>query len=574
MKPTSPAPDLEPAFFDVVQPGIERIFQWFYKSPLLFCKIIANRGPRFHKIIVLLVLINTIKLTGLNAFSKKNQLFSEVLPAIPAQAKTKLVSQDPYAKIEPAVMQKLASTDQVDFFIWMTEKANLDAAQFLQTKLEKGNFVYQTLLETASRTQKELRNYLDEQGVSYRPFYISNKILVRAGDQELVEKISQRQDVFRITANHSKYAQEIDTAQKISSHSPEIEANIRFIKADAVWTLGYRGQGSVLANNDTGMDWDHPALISQYRGWDGVSVDHNYNWWDATGTYPTTPNDGHGHGTRTSGTMVGSDSGDNNIGVAPDAQLIHCKNMDDTATKQEDWFIECFEWDLAPWNLSYTGPGTGQPRPDLAPDAVNNSWGMEGGNDLSFSDEISALRAAGIVVEASAGNEGPACSSLRSPGDYAGVLTTGAIDHTSGSFPGTLWSFSSRGPSPFYANGYTPDVMAPGIDIRSSFPGGGYYQGGAGTSAAGAHVTGLVGLILSANPELRGHVAEIEQIITQTAVPLSGQTGSLCGGDYLVGPNHDWGSGTIDSLAAINLSLVYTFSDEYNFYIPIVLKSD
>jgi subtilisin family serine protease len=271
--------------------------------------------------------------------------------------------------------------------------------------------------------------------------------------------------------------------------------------------------------------------------------DHNYNWWDATGTYPTNPYDGYGHGTHISGTMVGDDGGSNQIGMAPGAQTIHCKNMTDGGSGNDGTLSECFEWDLAPWDLNGLNPD-----PAMAPDAINNSWGYWGGNDPEFKDEIQALHAAGILVEVSAGNEGSGCYSLRSPGDYWEVLTTGSVNHF-GSFPGTITGFSSRGPSDLDGD-YFPDIMAPGESVRSSLPGNSY-AAWSGTSMAGPHATALVGLMWSANPGLRGQVEATIDIIRGTAVPLTGQHGSNCGGDYTVGPNNDWGMGTIDSLAAV-----------------------
>jgi hypothetical protein len=72
---------------------------------------------------------------------------------------------------------------------------------------------------------------------------------------------------------------------------------------------------------------------------------------------------------------------------------------------------------------------------------------------------------------------------------------------------------------------------------------------------AGPHATALVGLIWSANPGLRGQVAETMEIIRSTAGPLTGQGGSNCGGDYNTGPNNDWGYGTIDALAAVQMAI-------------------
>jgi len=456
-------------------------------------------------------------------------------------------------KIDSDLFKELNSKGQADFFIWMAEKADLSPAYQLTSKEEKGRFVFETLRATAERTQTELTALLDSQGIEYSSFYIANKILVRGGNQILVDQVASRPDVMRLSPND--YVQAIDpiikpdTSLKITT----IEPNISFVNADDVWGLGITGQGSVVAGNDTGLDATHPAIAPHYRGCLNPPTcdqwDHNYNWWDATGTYPSAPWDDMGHGTHTTGTMVGDDGGANQIGIAPGAQTIHCKNMDAGGGGYLEWFELCFQWDLAPWDLNGENPD-----PTKAPDAINNSWGWEPYVE-AFKDEVAALQAAGIAVEASAANGGPLCSTLGSPGSYAEVLTTGSTNHAY-AYPGQLTGFSSRGPSPLDA-GYFPDVLAPGEDIRSSIPGGGYEGGWSGTSMSGPHVTGLVGLLWSANPNLRGQVEITNAIIKHTAVPLTGQIGSDCGGNYVDGPNNDWGYGTIDALASVQFALAY-----------------
>jgi len=459
------------------------------------------------------------------------------------------------AKVEPLVLEEMAARGQTDFFVWMVEKADLSPAYQLKTKQEKGRFVFNALVETAERTQKGLRRYLDAQGVSYEPFYIANKILVRGGNQALLLAVAARPDVERITANHQYQLEEPIVSPNPPTRVTAVEPNLSFIFADQVWAMGVTGGGTVLAGNDTGLDETHPAIARHYRGClnppSCTSWDHNYNWWDATNTYPTNPYDGHGHGTHTTGTMVGDDGGANQIGVAPGAQTIHCKNMTNTGSGNDATFTTCFQWDLAPWDLNHQNP-----QPDLAPDAINNSWGYWGGGQNQFRDEILALHAAGILVEVSAGNEGPSCATLRSPGDYQEVLTTGSVDHIGQTFPGIItvssWS-TSRGPSDLDGN-YFPDIMAPGNTIRSSLPGN-QYDYWSGTSMAGPHATALVGLMWSACPSLRGQVEQTIQIIRDTAGPLTGQYGSNCGGNYTTGPNNDWGMGTINTLAAVQMAL-------------------
>lgn len=479
-------------------------------------------------------------------------LGSTVLAAVPAASQA-AAQAAVAAKIEPLVLTELTETGQTDFFIWMKEKADLSPAKAMATQAEKGRFVLETLRATAEATQAEVKQALDAQGVAYRSFYVANKIFVRDGSEGLIYEMAARPDVAKITANHPFQLPEPFINPNPPKQAPlVIEPNITFVNADDVWGLGYHGEGIVLAGNDTGLDWDHPALINQYRGWDGSTVDHNYNWWDATGTYPTEPNDGHGHGTHTSGTMVGDDGADHQIGMAPGARLVHCKNMTDFGSGDDFTFTECFEWDLAPWDLTGANPD-----PDMAPDAINNSWGYWGGNVPTFEDEIAALQAAGIAVEVSAGNEGPGCTTLRSPGDYEQVITTGSVNHAGGVLPGTLTGFSSRGPSILYPSSYIPDIMAPGENINSSLPGGGYSgPTWSGTSMSGPHVTGLVALMWNASPALQGDIAQTYDAIYDTAVRLVGQPGSNCGGDYTTGPNNDWGYGTIDALAAVNEAIL------------------
>jgi hypothetical protein len=185
----------------------------------------------------------------------------------------------------------------------------------------------------------------------------------------------------------------------------------------------------------------------------------------------------------------------------------------------------------------------------MAPDAINNACYVR--NQPQFKDEIQALHAAGILVEVSAGGEGPGCMTMRSPADYWEVLTTGMTTQTE-PFPGVLAGFSARGPSELDGN-YFPDILAPGDNIYSSLPGNDYERW-SGTSLAGSHATGLVGLMWNACPALAGRVYDTIDLIHETAGPLTGQGGN-CGGDYVTGPNNDWGYGTIDALAAVEAAI-------------------
>gem|GEM_PF-1503571 len=453
---------------------------------------------------------------------------------------------DPLTKIEPQVLDEIEANGQTDFFVWVRSKTDLAPANQLDTQEAKGEFVFSTLVEDARTSQADIVSALTQAGVNFESYYIVNRVLVHGGSLGLAIELASRPDVDQVTANHFTQIDPLEMSPAGTESVQGVGTNLSFIKVDQVWALGYTGTGIVLAGQDTGFQWDHPALINHYRGWNGVTADHNYDWWDATGTYPTAPNDGHGHGTHTTGTMVGDDGSSNQIGVAPGAKTIHCKSFTNTGSGLDANILTCFQWFLAPWDLNHNNPN-----PAMAPNVINNSWGFSGGNHLTFIDAINALQAAGILVDVSAGNDGSACQTLGSPGDYENVLTIGSVDYSGLTFPGNISTFSSRGPSKISPASFIPDVMAPGNIIRSSLPGSTYGNMN-GTSMAAPHVAGLAALVWQAAPYLKGHIPETIAAIKAQAVPLTGQNGSNCGGNYTTGPNNDWGTGTIDAKAIID----------------------
>jgi subtilisin family serine protease len=301
---------------------------------------------------------------------------------------------------------------------------------------------------------------------------------------------------------------------------------------------------------DTGYQWDHPAFISRYRGWNGTTASHDFNWHDAIhsgggscGANSPFPCDDNNHGTHTLGTVLGDDGAGNQVGMAPGAQYICARNMDQ-GDGTPATYIECFEWFLAPYPVGGT-PAQGDP--SLAPDVTTNSWACppsEGCNTTSLLLAVQAQRAAGIVTVVAAGNSGSNCSTVRDPpAIYDEVYSIGAHRHTTGS----LASFSSRGPVTVDGSGrMKPDIAAPGVGIRSSVPGNSYQSGWSGTSMATPHVAGAVALLLSAHPDLKGQVDLVEQILNDSAVPVSSMS---CGSTGV--PNNLFGHGRLDAEAAV-----------------------
>jgi serine protease AprX len=463
-------------------------------------------------------------------------------------------------KVDPWVLEN-ASQGETEFLVFLTSQADLSVASALNTKLEKGRYVYHTLTSLSEQTQPSLIGELARLGVDYRPYWVVNAVWVR-GSSAIIQALADRPDVAHIYADPT-VALDAPIKEASSDASPQaIEWNIQQVNADDVWALGYTGQGVVVGGADTGYAWDHPAIKNQYRGWDGNTVDHDYNWFDATANPSPTPVDPYGHGTHTMGTMVGDDGFNNKIGMAPGARWIGCRNMDAAGNGTPESYIACYQWFIAPTRVDGFDPD-----PDMAPDVINNSWycpPSEGCNDPNILLEaVQNLVAAGIVSATSAGNAGNACSTVNAPAAiYDESFSVGATDSND-----IIAPFSSRGPITVDgSNRPKPDISAPGVSVRSCIPGGGYAPY-SGTSMASPHVAGLVALLISAHPALRGQVAEIESTIELAAYGRTTTEG--CGGDTPAEiPNNTYGWGRIDALAAVNSLFVWSI-----IFLPVTIKA-
>ncbi len=239
---------------------------------------------------------------------------------------------------------------------------------------------------------------------------------------------------------------------------------------------------------------------------------------------------------------VGSDGSANQIGVAPGARWIGCRNMD------QGWgtpasYLECLEFFLAPYPVGGT-PAQGDPA--RAPDVTNNSWTCppeEGCSWETLQAAIEAQRAAGILTVVAAGNSGPSCSTVQDPpAIYDAAFSVGATDAGD-----NIASYSSLGPVAVDGSGrLKPDISAPGDDVRSSSPGGGYASA-SGTSLAAPHVAGAVALIWSASPTLRGRLDATEWALAHTS---AARFSTQCGDPAGTVPNNVFGWGRLDAAAA------------------------
>ncbi|MBN1316921.1 MAG: S8 family serine peptidase [Anaerolineales bacterium] len=471
---------------------------------------------------------------------------SEKSPVVPAEIAFKVASQ--------VLAATESEGDRGDLILVLADEADLSMAYSLPTKQERGRFVYDTLWKTAQESQAPIKEWLDGQNIDYQSFYIVNLILVRDGDREMVETMARRPDIARIEANPSIRNPLPETLTIDRTRSPDsIEPNISFVGAPEVWAMGYTGQNVVVGGQDTGYVWDHEALKDKYRGWNGVTANHDYNWHDAIhsgggscGANSLVPCDDGSHGTHTMGIVLGDDNDIHRIGMAPGAQWIGCRNMNQGVGTPAT-YLECFEFFLAPYPV---GGNPSQGNPDLAPDVTNNSWSCptsEGCSYNTLKGAVEAQRAAGIMTVVSAGNNGSSCYTVnRPPAIYDASYTVGAtyIDNS-------LAPFSSRGPVNIDSSyRIKPDIVAPGdseeipYTIMSSIPGG--YGGKQGTSMAAPHVAGAVVLLWSAVPVLMNDLDATEAFLNDNAVHIDSTACSSSGT-----PNNLFGWGRLDIEAAV-----------------------
>lgn len=467
--------------------------------------------------------------------------------------------KDAAVDVSGRLMKEFEEDEYVTFLIKMKDQVDTEqvaedvAANKIQVNhtsdltLAKRTAIVSELRSTAMASQVELKEFLSREKEAgnvkeVKAFYIVNALAVTA-KKETVESLKKFTEIDKILPNETRQLHETSRTNVEDENAPadlpetadsEVEWNIERVQAPQVWDMGIDGSGIVVASIDTGVEWDHPALKHQYRGYHSETgeVTHEFNWFDATSDADT-PYDDLDHGTHVTGTMVGVEQdGSNKIGVAPGAHWIGVKAFTAAGGTDVD-LLAAGEWIIAPTD------DEGNPHPEKAPDVVNNSWGGGPGMDEWYRPMVQNWRAAGIFPEFSAGNTtmanpgGP--GSVATPANYPESFATGATNAND-----ELASFSLQGPSPY--DEIKPEVSAPGVNIRSAVSGGGYEGGWNGTSMAGPHASALAALLLQADSSLS--VDMLEEIIMNTAEP---QTDS----QFSESPNNGYGHGIINAYDAV-----------------------
>ncbi|MEO0129845.1 MAG: S8 family serine peptidase [candidate division WOR-3 bacterium] len=321
----------------------------------------------------------------------------------------------------------------------------------------------------------------------HQRFWVINGFHLEAKPDIIIE-VAKRPDVGWISHNGEVRIVDGEYFPAISSRATPW--GIRKIKADSCWAAGYTGQGIILGETDTGVDYTHPALQGKWSGY----------WKVASGLPPsTTPYDDHNHGTHCMGTIMGGDGPgpfSEDIGVAFNAKFVAAKVLNSGGSGS---YAQCAE------GLQFMA----DLKDSVDIKAVSNSWGGSSGADTFFYPITRTYISIGIVPVFANGNSGPNPGTVGVPGNYSNVIGVGATDSTD-----AIASFSSRGPAPDqppFNNPSTwlrsdwnltkPQISAPGVAVYSCIPGGGYASWN-GTSMATPHVTGSIGLICQKNPTL------------------------------------------------------------------------
>jgi hypothetical protein len=416
-------------------------------------------------------------------------------------------------------------------FVVLKPQADLSGLDAIGNRNERLRATYRRLVDTANRSQAPLRRDLRRLHLDYTPYYLVNALEVDGGEP-VRAWLGTRPDVQQIldSPRLRPIPEPAPVMRGDKPAPPGPQWNLSMIGADRVWRdLGVTGTGIVVGSSDSGIDGAHPALRDRFRGGDD-------SWYDPW-SHSRTPVDHGGHGTHTLATALGGQ----NVGVAPGASWVGCVNLARNLGNPAR-YLDCLQFMLAPF--PYGGDPLRDGRPERAPHILTNSWGctrIEGCDLRSLQPAVEGLTAAGIVVVGAGGNSGPACRTVADPpAPYPETLTVGAVDRED-----RLAGFSSRGPTP--DGRAKPDVVAPGVDILSALPGGGYGTE-SGTSMATPHVAGVVALLWSANPRLIGDIPRTRAILMTTTGPASAPAEN-CGN-----PADLTGAGLVDAFRAARLA--------------------
>ncbi len=390
----------------------------------------------------------------------------------------------------------------------------------------------------AERTQEPILDWASERenvAVENR-FWLANAVVltVRSGGDSGVnlDEIARLDGVDELHANFEVTSPEpVDSDEVRSSSDHPATYGLNQINATETWDqFGTMGDGAKVAILDTGIDPTHPDIDLYTENASDPTYPGGWAEFDGDGNQVpgSEPYDSDGHGTHTSGTATGGNASGEFIGVAPEASLIHGGVL----TPEGGTFaaiIGGMEWAV-----------------EEDADVMSMSLGCTNAPcyEAGMIEPTLNAEAAGTVVVASSGNDGEGMSS--SPGNVWDVVAVGASNEnaniasfSSGMEVDTDSAWGDDAPSHWPDTYIVPDVSAPGVDVKSSVPGGSYAEY-SGTSMSSPHTAGAVALMRSASGG-DASVSMIKDALRETAWKPDGEPS---------GNDTRYGAGIINALEA------------------------
>ena len=476
----------------------------------------------------------------------------------------------PYVKIDNELQKRIqTNTNGMLYPVLVGMSQKYDEVRLLRTtelmsKAQRRAFVISDRQVFCRNAQHEvldfLSSYQNERFVEeVKSFWSFNGFCCKA-NVEVILQLAERPDVAWIVLDEERpMIPQGERPRPLTTK--ELAWHVDKVNAPSVWNYngtGYTGDGIVVALIDTGVNYHHIDIINSM--WDGGTEfpNHGYDIYNQDND----PMDDHGHGSHTAGIVAGQGTAGIQTGVAPGAKIMALKMLGEDGEGTDAQLIESVEFAL-----------------EHGADIISLSLGESGMGACSYYREVFATALdAGVAASTAAGNDGqvqytyPIPNNVNAPGNcpppwlhpdqknlisggLTAVISVGATNSND-----NHCDFSSVGPVTWaygenvgdyndypYKNGdamqpglIRPDISAPGENITSlNYATNNGYVAYDGTSMATPCVTGVLALLLDADPELTP--AELDSIIELTSVRV-GNTKK----------DNRVGAGRIDALAAVN----------------------
>ncbi len=356
-----------------------------------------------------------------------------------------------------------------------------------------------TLQQHADQSQADVQQFADtNNAVEIKStHWITNAMVLEVDtDHVSVDELASIDGVDRVHENMKLEAPMPTNSTDAETDEGHIESldsehsnttyGVDMVNAKSVWEeYDTKGEGVRIAVLDTGVDVTHPD-IELYSD-DPQNPTYPGGWANFTlegdKIEDDTPDDLQGHGTHVSGTVAGGNASGEYIGVAPEAELMHGAVLEEDGSGSFAQITAGLEWAV-----------------EEDADIISMSLGADGVHP-ELIDPVEHATDAGVIVIAASGNEGEGTSG--SPSNYYNTMSVGAVDENasvtgfSGGMEVSSDYFQGQAPEHWPDEYIVPDVVAPGDDVLSAYPGGDY-QELPGTSMATPHVSGSAALMLSA----------------------------------------------------------------------------